>query len=84
MELLAWLEGRFPAPRWGETWRNGDLTHALFVECGVNVQIEGALYQLKYEMTVLDQWSVVCQQCRGIVVEREPHGWRIASLPFFK
>lgn len=83
-ELIVFLEKRFPCVEYGKGWNNGDLTHSMFVEFGVNVQIEGLFYQMKYEMTVLTNWSVVCQQCRGIIVTRHEGAWRIASLPFFK
>jgi hypothetical protein len=48
--VLSWLNRRFPADDCG--WSVADLSRAVFLEHGVNVQVEGDLLQFKYEFSV--------------------------------
>ncbi len=81
LSIWSWLQSRFPAS--SKDWTVGELVRAAFLEHGVNVQSEGALFQFKYEFSVV-KWTLYSGQARGIIMKRANNCWIPVAIPFFK
>jgi len=59
-----------------------DLIQLFEADLGVNVQVEGDLFQFKYDMISV-KWNDVTQECRGSILKRDSNGrWHyVARTP---
>lgn len=95
ISMLSYLHRNFPPYNWIDSskiiyesnkWNDQLLKDKIFKDLGVNTKIEGILYQFKYEVCVVREWTVEVDDCRGLIVSRnsEEKRWDIASIPFSK